>query len=179
MKELPLSEVDRCWGPPERVALITSVDATGKPNIIAVGWIMRANMSPPVYAIGLGMKSHSCQNISAQKEFALMIPGTELARQVMYCGTHTGAEVDKFAETGLTAVPASQVAPPLIGECLAGMECKVIAVQDIQDHRVFFGEVVAGWTSEKAGKSLLTVGENSGYEQVYQEGAFRLGAVRD
>ena len=51
------------------VVLVTSVDGAGKANIIAVGWAMRANMSPPVFAIGLGKKSHSCASIAASGEF--------------------------------------------------------------------------------------------------------------
>jgi len=178
MKGIPVGEVDQCWKPPERVALITSVDPEEKPNIIAVGWLMRANVNPPVFAIGLGMKSQSCRNISASGELVVAIPGADLAEEVIYCGTQSGAEVDKFRETGLTATPGKAVKAPLIGECLANMECKVVATQDLQDTRIFLGEVLACWRAEEEEKSLLIVGEESGYELVHQEAGFRLGTVR-
>jgi len=178
MKEVPIETGEKLWGPPERVVLVTSVDEAGKANIIAVGWAMRANMSPPVFAIGLGRKSQSCTNIAASGEFVFALPGTGLAREVMYCGTHSGREVDKFAETGLTALAASVVKAPLIDECLANFECRVTASQEIGDHRVFFGEVLAAWQGEAEEPHLLVVGTGSGYEQVHEEGAFRLGAVR-
>ncbi|MFC1526259.1 flavin reductase family protein [Candidatus Latescibacterota bacterium] len=178
MKEVSIGDGEKLWGPPERVVLVTSVDGEGKANIISVGWAMRANMAPPVFAIGLGKKSHSCASISASGEFVFCLPGTSLAQQVMYCGTHSGREVDKFAETGLTALPASRVKAPLIGECLASFECRVVASQDIGDHRVFFGEVLATWQGERREPHLLVVGEGAGYETVHEEGSFRLGAVR-
>ena len=173
------NQVDSAWDRPERVVLATSVDAEGSANIISIGWMMRANMEPPVFALGLGMKSHSCRNISASGEFVLAVPGLDLGREVIYCGTHSGATVDKFQETGLTPLPGKVVKAPLIGECLFNLECKVIAAQDIQDHRVFFGEVVAGWRAEHEGRNLLVIGEESGYELVHEEAGFRLGAVRE
>lgn len=178
MKELTLNQIDRCWPPPERVVLVTSTDPAGKPNIISVGWKMRASVTPPVFAIGLGKTSHSGQNILASQEFVLAVPGGDLAEAVMYCGTRSGRDVDKFRDTGLTPAPAKAVKASLIAECLANLECRVIAVQEIGDHRVFFGEVVACWTSEREGKPLLVVGETGGYDLLYQEGRFRLGTVK-
>ena len=178
MRQVAVEEVEKLWTAPERVVLVTSVDEAGKSNIIAVGWAMRANMSPPVFGIGLGMKSHSCASITASGEFVFALPGTDLAQQVMYCGTHSGREVDKFAETGMTPLEASQVKAPLIGECRANFECRVVASQDIQDHRIFFGEVVNTWQGDGEHAHLLVVGTQSGYDQVYEEGYFRLGSVR-
>lgn len=179
MQEIPLKDVDRSWNTPEKAVMVTSVDGDGKGNIIAVGWLMRASMDPPVYAIGLGKKSQSGRNIAASGEFVIAVPGTDLARELMYCGTHSGAEVDKFTEAGLTAAPGKVVKAPLIEECLVNAECRVIAVQEIGDHRVFFGEVQVAWKSEKEGKHLLIVGEENGYELVHEEAGFRLGTVKD
>lgn len=180
MQEIPIREVDSCWNGPERAVLITSVDATGQGNMIAVGWLMRASTEPPVYAIGINIKSQSGRNIAASHEFTIGVPGADLADAVMYCGTHTGAEVDKFAETGLTALPARTVQAPLIEQCLANLECRVIAVQEIGDHRVFFGQVQACWSAaeRKGEKCLLVIGRESGYEPAYEGETFRLGTVR-
>jgi flavin reductase (DIM6/NTAB) family NADH-FMN oxidoreductase RutF len=179
MREVPFSDGEGAWAPPERVVLVTSVDGDGRPNIIAVGWAMRANVDPPTFAIGLGMRSHSCANITATGEFVFAIPGAGLGRQVIHCGTHSGADgIDKFADTGLTALPASVVGPPLIGECLANLECRVVATQDIRDHRIFFGEVAACWAADSSEPPMLIVGEGSGYELSWEESGFRLGAVK-
>jgi flavin reductase (DIM6/NTAB) family NADH-FMN oxidoreductase RutF len=179
MKEISLVDVDACWPRGERVVLVTSVDDAGKANIIAVGWVMRCNSSPPVFAICLGSKSHSCANISASCEFVISIPGAGLAEQTMSCGTTSGRDVDKFAETGLTPGKSRTVKAPLIQECLANMECAVVATQEMGDHRVFFGEVKACWQSEHGERPLLTIGNEAGYELLYERGPFRLGAVKE
>lgn len=178
MKEMPVgNHIDSAWTGPERVVLVTSVDRLGKNNIITIGWVMRTNMDPPVLAIGLSKGSYSCANISRTGEFVMAIPGLDMATAAIYCGTHSGAEVDKFKGAGLTAKKAKIVRPPLIEECLCNLECKVIATQEVHAHRVFFGEVVAHWNSEKKERSLLIVGGESGYETVHEEAGFRLGAV--
>ncbi|MGY8825944.1 MAG: flavin reductase family protein [Candidatus Latescibacterota bacterium] len=56
---------------------------------------------------------------------------------VGFGGSHSGADVDKFKEAGLTPAPAKIVHPPLIKECLCNLECKVIATQEVHAHRVF------------------------------------------
>jgi flavin reductase (DIM6/NTAB) family NADH-FMN oxidoreductase RutF len=179
MQQQELTNATDNWGAPERVALVSSVDGAGKANLIAVGWATRANMAPPVIAIGLGKKSHSCANITATEQFVFAVPGADLAADVLYCGTHSGREVDKFAVTQLTSTAASQVQPPLVTECLSNLECRVIATQDIGDHRMFFGEVVAVWASERQEqRPLLLVGEGASYEVVKADDIFRLGAVR-
>ena len=179
VKEIPLGEVDACWPRGERVVLVTSVDGAGKANIIAVGWVMRCNSNPPAFAICLGRKSHSCSNISASQEFVLAIPGAGLAEQTMFCGTTSGRDVDKFAEAGLTAGESRTVKASLILECLANMECEVVATQEMGDHRVFFGEVKACWESDHNDRPLLTIGNESGYELLYERAPFRLGAVKE
>ena len=105
MRELTVDEVGTCWNPPCRVVLLTSMDDGGRPNIISVGWKMQASVSPPVFAVGLGTGSHSCKVIGRTEEFVLAVPGTDLAREVIFCGTRSGSQVDKFTECGLTAVP--------------------------------------------------------------------------
>ena len=67
---------------------------------------------------------------------------------------------------------------PLVEQCLANMECEVIATQDMGDHRVFFGEVKACWSSDRAEKPLLIIGDESGYELLHEEAPFRLGVVK-
>ena len=61
----------------------------------------------------------------------------------MRCGTRSGRSMDKFAECGLTALPATVVKAPLVGECLANLECKVANRMTAGDHTIFVGEIVA------------------------------------
>ena len=135
---------------PEQIVLVTSVDTMGKPNIITMGWSMFCSGDPPMVAISVGKTRYSHRLISQTKEFVYTFPGEDLEKEMLYCGTHSGRDVDKFKETGLTAVKAKLVKPPLIEECIANFECQVVGKHDAGDHTIFVGKIVAAWISEKA-----------------------------
>jgi flavin reductase (DIM6/NTAB) family NADH-FMN oxidoreductase RutF len=57
-------------------------------------------------------------------------------------GNCSGRTVDKFAEFGLTAEPATEVKAPLISECYANFECKLVDAGWVKKYNVFVFEVV-------------------------------------
>jgi len=89
-----------------------------------------------------------------------------MAEVVDRVGSVSGRTVDKFATFNLTPVPADnvkpfttfnltpvpaeKVQPPLIAECPMNIECRVIGIQEIGDHDLFLGEVVAVHITEAA-----------------------------
>ena len=76
----------------------------------------------------------------------LNIPTIELAAQVVGCGNAWGAQVDKFAKFGLTQAPASLIGAPLIAECYANLECRVVDARMKNRYNFFVLEVVKAWT---------------------------------
>ncbi len=56
-------------------------------------------------------------------------------------GTHGG----KFRRLGLTPVPASLVSAPLVGECYASLECRVVDTRMVARYGFFVLEVVKAW----------------------------------
>ncbi len=49
-----------------------------------------------------------------------------MAPTVVRIGNCSGRDVDKFEQFGLTRVQATEVGAPLIGECYANFECRLI-----------------------------------------------------
>ncbi|MBI5229216.1 flavin reductase family protein [Candidatus Micrarchaeota archaeon] len=127
---------------PIHTVLVTSTDGKEKNNIIAVDWAMPVSFEPFLVVIAVGRCRYSHKLISKTKQYVLCIPPYELKEAVVYCGTHHGDEVDKFKETGLTQLKAEKVKAPLIKECIACVECKVVKAVDAGDHTLFVGEVV-------------------------------------
>jgi len=178
MKRVTLAEAAKRWSRPERVVLAVSADADGRATIIALGWKMNTSGKPPMVAISVNHKAHSHKLISEGKEFVLAVPGEDLWKQVIFCGTCSGRDVDKFKATGLTPLPASLVKPPLIKECIVNLECKLVGQLDTGDHTIFAGEIVAAWASGDDRRNLISVGDLAGYELLGAEKGYRLGAVR-
>lgn len=128
---------------PTPTGLITSVDAEGKPNIITLGEVFNISIRKPVICgIAIRPATYSHGLISAQGEYVINLPSAELLGQVMQCGSVSGRDADKFRLFGLTPIPASHVAPPLIAECPVNIECKVVGIETVGDHDLFKGQVL-------------------------------------
>ena len=52
---------------------------------------------------------------------------------------------EQFKTIGLTPVPAARVKPPLIKECFANLECKVIDARMAAKYNFFVLEVLKAW----------------------------------
>jgi flavin reductase (DIM6/NTAB) family NADH-FMN oxidoreductase RutF len=70
-----------------------------------------------------------------------------MAKTVVSIGACSGAEVDKFEKFHLTPLEAEWVNAPLIKECYANIECRI--VDYIQKHGIFVLDAVAAWIDEK------------------------------
>ena len=129
---------------PSPAGLVTSVSVDGQPNIITLGEIFNISISSPVIlGIAIRKERYSHSLISATREYVVNCPTTSMVEVVDRVGKVSGRNVDKFSAFNLTPVPADKVQPPLIGECPMNMECRVIGIQEIGDHDLFLGEVVA------------------------------------
>lgn len=113
---------------PGPVVLVTTHDGH-KPNIMTISWTMVMNFIP-VFAITTGAWNHSFAALGKQRECVIAIPTVDLLDTVVGIGTCSGRDTDKFSKFGLTAMPGKSVKAPLIGECLANIECAVIDIID-------------------------------------------------
>jgi flavin reductase (DIM6/NTAB) family NADH-FMN oxidoreductase RutF len=124
---------------PGPVVLITTFDGK-KPNIMTISWTMVIEFTPR-FAIATGAWNHSYAALKKTKECVIAIPTVDLMDQVLGIGTCTGAEVDKFERFGFTPVAAIHVRAPLIKECLANIECKVVDI--VTQHSIVILEGIA------------------------------------
>lgn len=117
---------------PGPVVLVPTHDGK-KPNIMTLSWTMVTDFTPR-FAITTGPWNHSYAALKKTKECVLAIPPVDLIDQVVGIGTCSGRDTDKFARFGLTPVPGRVVAAPLIRECLANIECRVVDI--ISKHNI-------------------------------------------
>lgn len=112
-------------------------------NIITIAWTGIMNSTPPTVYIGVNPSRHSHRLIQQSREYVINIPSLEQTQVTDYCGTVSGKNVDKFQETGLTALSATHVQAPLIAECPVNIECRVKQVISLGSHDAFIAEVLA------------------------------------
>jgi flavin reductase (DIM6/NTAB) family NADH-FMN oxidoreductase RutF len=89
------------------------------------------------------------------KECVINVPTRELLDTVVRIGNVHGTEGDKFERFGLTAVPASKVDAPLVGECYANFECKLVDASQIAKRGLFIWEVVKAHVAPVANPMTL------------------------
>jgi flavin reductase (DIM6/NTAB) family NADH-FMN oxidoreductase RutF len=87
--------------------------------------------------------------ISERRQFVINLVTRSLVRAADFCGVKSGRSVDKFRAAGLTAEPASIVAPPLIAESPVNIECEVADVIHLGSHDMFLARIVAVNVDEK------------------------------
>ena len=134
---------------PAPLVLVTCVDEQGKPNIVTLAWVGTAAAKPPQVTLAIRPSRYSHALISQTGEFAINISTEDLLPMVDQCGHVSGTRTDKFAQTGLTPEPASQIQPPLIAECPVNLECKLTQTIPLGSHDLFIGEIVAVHVDEE------------------------------
>lgn len=153
-RPLALSKTYRLLEPGPVVLLTTA--HKGVANVMAMSWHTMLEFEPPLVGCVVSENDFSFTALNATRQCALNIPTAELATQVVGCGNSSGARVDKFARFGLTAAPASLIAAPLIAECYANLECRVVDTRLKNRYNFFVLEVLKAWIapSSKAPRTL-------------------------
>ena len=141
------------------VVLVTTSDGQ-KDNIMTISWTMVLDFTP-VFAITTGEWNHSYAALRKNRECVIAIPTVDMLDEVVGIGTCSGKDTDKFARFKLTPVQSKVVTPPLIKECLANIECKVIDI--VRKHNIVVLEAVAAYvdTARKERRTVHAVGDGS------------------
>ena len=158
MRQLKLSKAFTLMesGP---VVLVTTHDGK-KDNIMTISWTM-VNDFTPVFAITTGAWNHSFAALRKNRECVIAIPTVDMLDKVVGIGMCSGTDTDKFARFKLTPVQGKVVRAPLIKECLANMECKVIDI--VKKHNIVVLEAVAAYvdTARNEKRTLHAVGNGT------------------
>jgi flavin reductase (DIM6/NTAB) family NADH-FMN oxidoreductase RutF len=141
------------------VVFITTNDGK-KDNIMTISWTLVVNFTP-VFAITTGPWNHSYSALQKTGECVISIPGADLLDRIVGVGTCSGADTDKFVKFGLTPMKGRHVHAPLIRECLANIECRVVDI--IKKHNIVVLEGVAAYfdDSRKEKRTIHAVGDGT------------------
>lgn len=158
METLPLSRAFTLIEPGP-VTLVVTNDGH-KDNVMTITWTMVMDFSP-TFAITTGPWNHSWAALCDRRECVIAIPTVDMIDTVIGIGTCSGADTDKFPKFGLTRVAAHHVGVPLIRECLANIECRVIDI--VERHGIVVLEGLAAWIdpARREKRMLHAVGDGT------------------
>lgn len=139
-----------------------------KPNTMTIGWASIGYMwKKPVFTVLVRPQRHTFEMIKAAGSFTVSVPTKNpLSKELVFAGTKSGRDYDKFEGHGLTAAPAQAVDAPIVAECGLHFECKTLLTQDMTPdrmdpelvngiyapgdfHTMFFGEILRCYTTDE------------------------------
>ena len=138
--DFPVDNVRR-FLEPGPIVLVSSAHRE-ETNIMTMGWHMIMEFQPSLIGCYIWDANHSFELIRRSKQCVINVPTVELAPTVVKIGNSSGRDIDKFAEFGLTPRPGEQVRAPLIEECYANFECRLVDPSLIRKYSLFVLEVV-------------------------------------
>jgi flavin reductase (DIM6/NTAB) family NADH-FMN oxidoreductase RutF len=144
---------------PGPVVLVTTFDGS-RNNIMTISWTMVLDFSAK-FAIATGAWNHSYAALRRTRECVIAIPTVDMLDRVLGIGTCSGTDMDKFKRFGLTVQAADIVHAPLVKECLANIECRVLDI--VRKHSIVVLQAVAAHmdTNRKEKRMLHAVGDGT------------------
>ncbi len=146
-KIFPLEKVYALLEPGPVIMVSTALK--GRPNIMTMSWHTMIDFVPPLVGCVISDRNYTFDILKRTGECVINIPTAELAKKAVGCGNASGRTVDKFKAFGLTPVKASRVKAPMIGECYASLECKVVNKKMVNAYDLFILEVVRAWVDPR------------------------------
>ena len=120
---------------PRPIALVSSVDAEGRPNLAPFSFFTVVSANPPHVAFApllsgrTGAKKDTLRNVEAVGEFVVAVVTEALAGRVNAASAALPPGVSEFEHAGLTPRPAELVRAPLVVESPVNMECRLAEIR--------------------------------------------------
>ena len=137
MKKVLLNPQPLICAPP---TVLVGTMVEGKPNFMAVAWCGVANSEPPMVSVAIRPARYTLKGIQTG-EFSVNIPSTDIVKEVDYCGTVSGAKVDKVKVCKFKIFYGELKKAPLIEQCPVNLACKVEHILKLGTHYLIIGKV--------------------------------------
>lgn len=168
MKELNYMGVaDEAMRGIKRGAFLT-VKAGDALNTMTIGWAAIGLVwQKPIMMVAVRDSRHTFGIIEKAADYTVTIPSGNMSREIAFCGTKSGRDVNKFQECHLKTAGGQKVASPVIDVPGIHYECKIVlktpmdpalldkdydkALYPQKDyHTLYFGEIVACYETGQA-----------------------------
>lgn len=143
--------------------LLAATKPNGESNVMTIGWgTIGVVWGRPVFTVLVRPSRHTHGFVEASGEFTVNVPTPEMSEFVLFCGTESGRDHDKFAEFDMAVTPGHDVTAVTVDACPLVYECRVVQKNDVAPaafdpaivsryygrgdfHRVYYGEILGAW----------------------------------
>ena len=141
LKEVALPQAYRVT--PTGLYLISTA-YQGKRNVQFAFRALGISDEPPLILIGIQDKNFSREVIQKSGEFVLNVCSVNQLHAVDKSRDLSGRNVeDKFVALELDTIPAKHVQAPLVADCHANVECKLLNEMEVEGLYLFVGQALA------------------------------------
>jgi flavin reductase (DIM6/NTAB) family NADH-FMN oxidoreductase RutF len=141
---------------PRPVALVSTVDEHGSPNLAPFSFFSGVGSAPPTVLFcpalrasvpgNAARRKDTLRNVEETREFVVNIVSEAISAKANTTAAEVAPEVDEFQLAGLTPLASLVVRPPRVSESPAQMECRLLQViytgQSAASGVIVLGEVV-------------------------------------
>ena len=112
----------------------------------------------PVAIVAVRSTRYTYEFMNKVNEFTINWLKDENKNALMICGTQSGRDIDKYAESNITPIESDEVVTPSIKESKLVLECKTVFTTDLENgnfldenvramyvddfHKLYFGKIV-------------------------------------
>lgn len=120
---------------PRPIALVSTVDAEGRPNLAPFSFFTVVSANPPHLAFSplragrTGALKDTLKNVLATREFVVHVVTEPIAQAVNMASASLPHGTSEFEHSGLTPVPSARVRAPRVAESPVAMECELVEVR--------------------------------------------------
>lgn len=145
-----------------RKGAFLTVKSDDKVNTMTISWgNIGFEWNRPIFTVLVRHSRYTHELIEDSNDFTISIPlDDNLKKELAYCGSKCGRDINKFKECNLTLEPSRIVSSPIISECKLHYECKIVYKQDMNPellseevkktsyasgdyHTIYYGEIVS------------------------------------
>ncbi|UOE38797.1 flavin reductase family protein [Chryseobacterium oryzae] len=122
---------------PRPIALASTIDKEGNPNLSPFSFFNMFSTVPPVLIFSPSRRvrdnttKHTLENVLETSEVVIGTVNFPIVQQISLASTEYGDGVNEFIKSGLTMKDADLVKPKLIEESPVNFECKVLEVKSL------------------------------------------------
>ena len=127
------------------VLLVTTSNGK-KDNVMTISWQMVMDFTPRI-AICTGSWNESFDTILCTKQCCLCVPAVDMIDKVVGIGTVHASECDKFKHFHLKKQASAKIKAPIIADCLASIECKLIDY--VEEHGILVFKGIQLWENPR------------------------------
>ena len=124
---------------PRPIALVSTVDREGCPNLAPFSFFTVVSSNPPHVAFAphrvgrSGARKDTLLNLEEVGELVIATVTESMADQVNACAAALPRSESEWQHSGLTPRPASVVRPALVAESPVNLECEVVEIRSYGD----------------------------------------------